>query len=92
MILRLEIEKKDALGKKRDTMYGTLVFIRGIEYTVWKFQDFCITEILREINLWESRGAKSAIFTHLEDLNFDFYDFLHFLKAVIDQINLIHSL
>ena len=28
---------------------------------------------------------KSAIFTHLEALNFDFYDFLHFLKADIYQ-------
>ena len=32
--------------------------------TVWKFHDFCITQILREINFEESRSAKSAILTH----------------------------
>ena len=44
--------------------------------TVWKFNDFSITQILREINLGESRSAKSAILTHLEALNFDEYEFL----------------
>ena len=42
---------------------------------------FSITQILREINVGNSRGAKSAILTHLEALNLNFYDFLHFLKA-----------
>ena len=32
-----------------------------------------------------SRCEKSAIFTHLEALNCDFYEFLHYLKAEIDQ-------
>jgi len=40
--------------------------------TVWKFHNFPITQILREINFWDSRSAKSAIFTHLEVLKFDF--------------------
>ena len=31
-------------------------------YTVWKFDDFSITQILREINFWDSRSAKYAIF------------------------------
>ena len=53
--------------------------------TVWKFQDFCITENLREINFEDSRSAKSTISIHLEALNFGFYDFLHFLKAGIFQ-------
>ena len=52
---------------------------------MWKFQDFCITQILREINFWDSRSAKSAILTHLEALDFDFYGFLHFLRAEIYQ-------
>ena len=43
--------------------------------TVWKFQDFCITEILREINFGDSRSAISAILTYLEALNSDFYEF-----------------
>ena len=58
---------------------------------MWKFQDFSITEILREINFEDSWSAKSAILTQLEALNFDFYDFLHFLKAKIFQIMIIQS-
>ena len=42
--------------------------------------DFSITNILREINVRDYRNAKSAILTHLEDLNFNFYGCLHFLK------------
>ena len=42
----------------------------GSEYferrTVWKFHDFSITQILREINFGDSRSAKSAILTYLE--------------------------
>ena len=37
----------------------------------WKFQDFCTTEILREINFEDSRSEKFAISTHLEAQNFD---------------------
>ena len=29
--------------------------------TLWKFHDFSINQILREINFWDSRSAKSAI-------------------------------
>ena len=54
---------------------------------MWKFHDFSITQILREINFGDSRSAKSAILTHLKALNFDFRDFLNFLKAEICQIN-----
>ena len=50
-----------------------------------------ITQILREINFRDSRSAKSAIFVIFKALNFDFYEFLHFLKAVIDQMKKIHS-
>ena len=55
--------------------------------TVCKFHDFCITQILREINFKDFWSAKSAILTHLEALNLDYYEFLHFLKAEIDQMN-----
>ena len=55
----------------------------GLIYTVCKFHDFSITQILREINFRDFRSAKSAIWTHLEALNFDVYEFLHFLKAEI---------
>ena len=62
----------------------------GRRTTVWKLQDFPITWILREINFGDFRSAKSAILTHLEGLNTDFYEFLHLSKAEIDQINKTH--
>ena len=40
-------------------------------YKVWKFSNF--SQILREINL--------------EAMNFDFYEFLYFLKDIMDIIN-----
>ena len=40
-----------------------------IQGTVWKFQGFSITQILREINFWDSKSTKSAIVTHFEALN-----------------------
>ena len=43
--------------------------------TVWKIEDFSITQILCEIKFGDSRSAKSAIFTHLEALNIDFKHF-----------------
>ena len=38
---------------------------------MWKFQDFLITQILREINFGESRKSITAIFEFFEGLNFD---------------------
>ena len=38
--------------------------------TVWRFRDFSITQILREINFGESRSSKIAIFAILGVLNF----------------------
>ena len=58
---------------------------------MWIFQDFSITDILREINFKDSRSAKSAILTHLEALNFNLYEFLHFLKTEIYLLNTIQS-
>ena len=59
--------------------------------TVWNFHDFTISQILREIIFGDYRSAKSAILTHLETLNFDIYEFLHFLKADIYQISKIQT-
>ena len=56
---------------------------------MWKFHDFSITQILREINFGDFTSAKSAILTHLEVLNLAFYEILYFLKAEIYQINKI---
>ena len=33
--------------------------------TVWKFHDFSVTQILCEINSWESRSSEYAIFASL---------------------------
>ena len=54
-------------------------------FTVWKFHDFSITLILREINLWNSRNAKTAILSHLQALNFDFYNFCTFWRLIFTQ-------
>ena len=58
---------------------------------MWKFHDFSITQILRENNFGDLRSAKSAILKNLEAVNFDFYEFLHFLKTEIYQSNKIQS-
>ena len=42
--------------------------------TVWKFYDFSISQILREIKFGDSRSAKSAYSTHSNALNFDLYE------------------
>ena len=44
----------------------------SLKFTVWKFQDFCITQILREINCGDFWSTKWAILTYLETLNFYF--------------------
>ena len=58
---------------------------------MWKLKDFAVTQILREINFEDSWSAKSDILPHLDALNFDIYEFLHFLKAEIHQIMEIQS-
>ena len=63
------------------------LFIANYVHTVWKFHNISILQILREINFKDSWSAKSAILTHLEALNFDFYAFLQFLEAEIEQKN-----
>ena len=39
-------------------------------YTVWKFQDFAITPILREINFVDSRSAEITIYAISGAMNF----------------------
>ena len=39
---------------------------RTLPYTMWKFHDFPITQIFREINFGDSRSAKCAIVTHFK--------------------------
>ena len=40
-----------------------------IANTVWKFQDFSVIQILREINFGQSRSSKTAVFAIFEPLN-----------------------
>ena len=59
------------LGKRQKTV--------TLQFTVWKFKDLSITQILREIKVGEFRVSKCAILTHWEALHFAFYEFLaHF--------------
>ena len=37
---------------------------------MWEFQDYCITEILREINFVDSRSAKTTVFAILGGVKF----------------------
>ena len=40
----------------------SLFFQKSYTCTVWKFQDFSVTQILREINSWEIKGSKTGFF------------------------------
>ena len=58
--------------------------------TVWKFHDFPITQILREINFEYFRSAKSAILTHLEALNFDFFFYFFYFIFILTRFECWH--
>ena len=54
---------------------GTLTFnvpdvLEGKHTTVWKFQDFSVIQILREINFYESRSSKDVVLTIFWALNY----------------------
>ena len=53
---------------------------------MWKFHNFSVTQILREIKISECRVTKAAILTYVEVLNFDFYVFLHFLRLISSKL------
>ena len=71
--------------------WNQCLYSRSYQSTLWKFQDFSVFQILREINFWESRSTKSAILTHLEAPKLDFYLILDILKTKIYKINQIQS-
>ena len=50
----------------------TAIHIPGAMYTMWKFRDFFVTQILHEIILGHFEAPKELIFTILEALNYDF--------------------
>ena len=49
--------------------------------TVWNFKDFCITQILREINFVDSRIAKTAVYATLGAVNF-----VHFVNFRLQMV------
>ena len=61
--------------------------------TVWKLQDFSVTQILREITFGESSNFKNAVFAVLGVLNFvnlvDF-GFLKVQKLIKTQIQTLN--
>ena len=62
------------VGSKRSKEEVQRIKMRsnGSICTMWKFYDFSITQILRQINFRDFRSAKSAIFAILEALNCHF--------------------
>ena len=62
-------------------------------YAVWKFHDFSFTHILREINVGESRSAKTAVFAIFWNLyfanfvNFRLQKMLKFIKIKIQSLS-----
>ena len=72
-------------------MNFNMYFYASTEYTVWKFQDFSITQILREINFGGSRSSKITMFAILGALNFEekkfrVYELLKSLKLISRKI------
>ena len=50
--------------------------LASFTHTVWKFQDFSVTQILHEINFEEVRSSKTAIFANFGAMHFvDLVDF-----------------
>jgi len=67
-------------------------FFVNLQATVWKFQDFLITQILREINFVDLRSTKTAVFDILGAvdfvylLNFRLYKVQKFVKVKIQSL------
>ena len=51
-------------------IYKLYIHIQPFYLTVWKFHDFSITQILREINFGDSWSCKTAVFAIYGALNF----------------------
>ena len=52
---------------------------------MWKLQNFSATQIFCEIKVCEFGASIIVISTLLETANFDFYEFLQFVKAEMNQ-------
>ena len=65
-------ETTETTSSAEDMEAAAPCFIKGKDRTVWKFDRFTGTQILREINFGVSRSSKCAIFAVLEALDFLF--------------------
>ena len=71
MLLKtLKGRTKFFFGPKLGSGYWTQLGQWILYYTVWKFQDFSVILILREINFGEFRSSQTAVFAILGALNF----------------------
>ena len=52
--------------------------------TLWKFEDFSVTQILREINFVESRSAETAIFANFD--NFRDLNSVHLVNSSLQKV------
>ena len=59
--------------------------------SLWKFHNFSITQILREINFLDSRSAKSATITNFEATNCDFFIFFIYCKLKFTKVVLFRA-
>ena len=70
------------------------MFLKRVKGTVWKFQDFTITQILREINFGGCRSSKTAVLAILGALkminlvNFSILKMQKFIKIKIQSLQM----
>ena len=76
------------LSNFQNQSWSVLINSQGKHFTVWKFQVswFYVKSMLVNVE-----PQNLPFLPHLEVLNFDIYEFSHFLKTNIYQINKIHS-
>ena len=67
------------IAKLCEVIFYKFDFTKFLDISQWKFKHFSVTQNLREIKNGICWVSKSAILIHLQALNFDFYEFLHFL-------------
>ena len=69
-------------------MYSNLITNLGSqirEYTMWIFQDYSDTQILREINFSHFEAQKTAILTKWAAVNFEFLNISDIFKREIQE-------
>ena len=67
VICKLNLLREMALKPQHQMVHPELKLteMMVVQVTVWKFQDFSITQILREIDFGDSRSAKYVILKHI---------------------------